>query len=394
MFQYTHEVIINSLTRDGLDRFQPSAGVLQILRSGVYKFEHVVDGKIYKTAGHEGKVSTLELDFTDVSAFAEDGTYRLTIFTKMPNKFLGEYANANWYEFGKPLMVEFECIGSMTSEIVAKKVLSALKLSLPENNQWLKITHNGDPVTLEGITKVTVATKDPYMIFSGTELEYYEPTACDSCVGYYEKKDLSKNVSVENGYEPFATAAWITENLRFPSYPNVRYASPNSDEIPTPGAIYNMYSFAYDVVRKGLGGLSVVGQKTESVTRHIYYVRQDLAAQFEAAIEEAFGYNVVVEDHTTQILGAGTVANDGVAVILKAEVYPYSDKVTFTWSGEYEGSPIPGSDGGSDEVVLDPSTGAITVKSTVEAGAKIKVTATPSDSSYAPETRELTVIEG
>lgn len=96
MFQYTHEVIINSLTRDGLDRFQvPSAGVLQILRSGVYKLEHVVDGKIYKTAGHEGKVSSLMFDFTDTAAFAEDGTYRLTIFTKMPNKFLGEYANAN-----------------------------------------------------------------------------------------------------------------------------------------------------------------------------------------------------------------------------------------------------------------------------------------------------------
>ena len=383
MFQYTHEVIINSLTRDGLDRFQvPSAGVLQILRSGVYKLEHVVDGKIYKTAGHEGKVSSLMFNFTDTAAFAEDGTYRLTIFTKMPNKFLGEYANANWYEFGKPLMVEFECIGAMTPELIMNKVAKALRLALPENNQWLKIT-TGDA------SKVTVQTKDPYMIFSGVDLEYYEPTACDSCIGYYEKKDLSKNVSVENGCEPFATADWITENLRFPSYPNVRYASPNSDEIPTPGAIYNMYSFAYDVVRKGLGGLSVVGQKAESVTRHIYYVRQDLAQAFEDAVSEAFGPNVIIEDKATYIVSAATIANDGVAVELKAEVYPASDSMTYTWAiTDAAGTP------GSEPEGVSMSGAALTATSDADPGTKFYVTCTPSDSSYKPVTREFSVIEG
>lgn len=383
MFQYTHEVIINSLTRDGLDRFQvPSAGVLQILRSGVYKLEHVVDGKIYKTAGHEGKVSSLMFDFTDTAAFAEDGTYRLTIFTKMPNKFLGEYANANWYEFGKPLMVEFECVGAMTPELIMNKVAKALRLALPENNQWLKIT-TGDA------SKVTVQTKDPYMIFSGVDLEYYEPTACDSCIGYYEKKDLSKNVSVENGSEPFATADWITENLRFPSYPNVRYASPNSDEIPTPGAIYNMYSFQYDVVRKGLGGLSVVGQKAESVTRHIYYVRQDLAKAFEDAVSEAFGPNVIIEDKATYIVSAATIANDGVAVELKAEVYPASDSMTYTWAiTDAAGTP------GSEPEGVSMSGAALTATPDATAGTKFYVTCTPSDSSYKPVTREFSVIEG
>ena len=382
MFQYTHEVIINSLTRDGHNVFQASAGVLNILRSGSYKFEHVVDGKLYKTTGYEGKVSSLMFDFTDTSKFVEDGTYRLTIFTKMPNKFLGEYANANWYEFGKPLMVEFSCVGTMTAEILMNKVASALRLALPENNQWLKIT-TGDA------SKVTVQTKDPYMIFSGVTLEYYEPTACDSCVGYYEMKDLASNVKIENGHEPFATAAWITENLRFPSYPNVRYASPNSDELPTPGAIYVMYSFAYDVVRKGLGGLSVVGQKTESVTRHIYYVRQDLAQAFEDAVSEAFGPNVIIEDHATYIVSAATIANDGVAVELKAEVYPASDSVTYTWAiTDAAGTP------GSEPDGVSISGSALTAAPEAVAGTKFYVTCTPSDGSYKPAIREFSVIEG
>lgn len=382
MFQYTHEVIINSLTRDGLDVFQPAAGILNILRSGVYKFEHVVDGKVYKTSGHEGKVSSLLFDFTNTSVFTEDGTYRLTLFTKMPNKFLGEYANANWYEFGKPLMVEFECIGTMTAEILMNKVANALKLALPENNQWLKIT-TGDA------TKVTVQTKDPYMIFSGVTLEYYEPTACDSCVGYYDMKDLSANVKIENGYEPFATAAWITENLRFPSYPNVRYASPNSDEIPTPGAIYHMYSFAYDVVRKGLGGLSVVGQKTESVTRHIYYVRQDLADAFEEAVKEAFGPNSIIEDHASYIISAATIANDGVAVELKADVYPQNDEMTYTWAiTDASGSATTAPEG------VSLSGAALTALDSADPGTEFYITCTPSDSSYKAVTRKFTVIEG
>ena len=382
MFQYTHEVIINSLTRDGHNILQPAAGILNILRSGSYKFEHVVDGKVYKTVGREGKLSSLLFDFTNTTAFKEDGTYRLTIFTKMPNKFLGEYANANWYEFGKPLMVEFSCIGTMTAEVLMNKVASALKLALPENNQWLKITTGN-------ASKVTVQTKDPYMIFSGVTLEYYEPTACDSCVGYYDQKDLSTNVKIENGYEPFATAAWITENLRFPSYPNVRYASPNSDEIPTPGAIYNMYSFAYDVVRKGLGGLSVVGQKTESVTRHIYYVRQDLADAFEEAVKEAFGPNSIIEDHASYIISAATIANDGVAVELKADVYPQNDEITYTWAiTDASGSTTTAPEG------VSLSNAALTALDSADPGTEFYITCTPSDPSYKAVTRKFTVIEG
>ena len=383
MFQYTHEVILNSLTRDGLQAFQPSAGMLKILRAGDYKVEYVVDGRVYKTSGHEGKVSSLLIDFTDTSAFSADGTYRLTIFTKMPNKFLGEYANANWYQFGKPLMVEFDCTGTMNAELVMNKVASALKLGLPENNQWLKIT-TGDA------SKVTVQTKDPYMIFSGVVLEYLTPTSCDSaCIGNYEKIDASKNVKIENGYEPFATAAWITENLRFPSYPNVRYASPNSDEIPTPGAIYNMYSFAYDVPRKGLGGLSVVGQKAESVTRHIYYVRQDLADQFEEAVKTAFGPNSILEDHATYIISAATVANDGVAVELKADVYPQDDDMTYTWEiTDAAGQKTTAPEG------VSLSGAALTALEDAVVGTTFYVTCKPSDSSYKPVTRQFTVIEG
>ena len=69
--------------------------------------------------------------------------------------------------------------------------------------------------------------------------------------------------------EPFATKEWIIENLRFPTYPNIRYNS--AGNMPT-AELYDELAFTYKVPRVGLGGLSGVGQVVDAVTRHIFYV--------------------------------------------------------------------------------------------------------------------------
>ena len=69
--------------------------------------------------------------------------------------------------------------------------------------------------------------------------------------------------------EPFATKEWIIENLRFPTYSNIRYNS--AADMPT-AALYDELAFTYKVPRVGLGGLSGVGQAIDAVTRHIFYV--------------------------------------------------------------------------------------------------------------------------
>ena len=43
-----------------------------------------------------------------------------------------------------------------------------------------------------------------------------------------------------------------------------------------------MFSFDYESPRPGLGGVSGFGQYMVAVTRHIYYVREDLAEKFAA----------------------------------------------------------------------------------------------------------------
>ena len=81
--------------------------------------------------------------------------------------------------------------------------------------------------------------------------------------------------------------------------------------------------------------------------------------------------------------------NDGVAVELKADVYPQDDDMTYTWAiTDVAGSPTTAPEG------VSLSGAALTALESAQVGAKFYITCTPSDSSYKAVTREFTVIEG
>jgi len=85
------------------------------------------------------------------------------------------------------------------------------------------------------------------------------------------------------------TAAWLQENLRFPSYPNLRYAALNEEEYPVNGGLYTQFSFLYCMPRKGLHGQGTVGQALKSITTHTFYVLSSLVDKFEADLKAVFG---------------------------------------------------------------------------------------------------------
>ena len=98
-----------------------------------------------------------------------------------------------------------------------------------------------------------------------------------------DKEEVIADVvkSTVKNVEPFATKEWIIENLRFPTYPNIRYASAST--MPT-ADLYTEFAFTYRVPRVGLGGLSGVGQALDAVTRHIFYVPTTLAEDFKTKV--------------------------------------------------------------------------------------------------------------
>lgn len=265
MFKYTKEVIINSgKMSDGKSRIVTTADAVVIKRAGEYKLNNIVDGKVYETAAKEGVLATLTMK----NNLEVGKMYRISFAVKMLHKFTGDMANANYNEFGKEFLAE------VTYSDV-KNLAKAFELI--RNPEVFSV----NPETAE------ITFNDPYMSVSGVELSIY-----NEATGEYELKGVNEEVaSIGKNTEPFATGEWIRENLRFPSYPNMRYAPLYEDEQPIEGAKYVQFSFAYQSERDGLGGLSGVGQKLAAVTQHVFYVKEDVAELFRMA----FGINNVAE---------------------------------------------------------------------------------------------------
>jgi len=293
MFQYTHELVLNKLNT-AISKVLDD-GKVTIERGGEYDPKFVQGGIIWKTAADEGALDAVVLDVSELSLEAGKN-YALSMFVKLVDPHaLFEYGYPNYNSFGKQILIDFQSVDAATD---AKTILDSI---LPQNMEndltFVKGTVNSNTVVLSvGHTGLR---------FDSLAIAEYDPTTCDSCVGEYltpkvildhaDWKTPAKNATgkselgdaithAEVGVDPFATGEWLIENLRFPSYPNIRWATVGEANRPIPGEKYTMYSFAYESPRPGLGGLSGVGQKMEAVTRHIYYVREGIASDFETLL--------------------------------------------------------------------------------------------------------------
>ena len=284
MFNYTHEVIINSNvgTLEGNKRIGTyddiALGVkhLVIERAGDYRSDLIFprgEGVVFKTPGYDGQLATLTV--TAPASLAAGDVFQFSVFVKLLDPAaIAEYAYPNWASFGKPVVVGFT---HKDGGVFADELLAALKDAIPFNNKFITVAKSG--------TSVVLTASMFGMEFEGAKLEKLIEGACDGCA--FDRYELvADDYATTETKVPFGTGDKLVENYRFPTYGNRRYAALNSDEMPIRGAIYTMYSFAYDSPRPGFGGLSGVGQKIDAVTRHIYWVKSDVVADFDAALAE------------------------------------------------------------------------------------------------------------
>lgn len=312
MFQYTHEVIFNSLTMpDGSERLVRnggSKGPLTIKRGGEYWAAFIQDKKVYKTEGHVGVYELLKIDVEKLAdifpgeegAFMNPGIYQLSIFVKLLDPHaLYEFGYPDYKMFGRHILVGFDVAADDEAADVARKIYESLDLAIRKEELLVGgLDESGDaPIVAEfkeDATVVALRANHFALRFDTVGIAAYDETTCGSCLGEYldavdilnnKKDEFNAAEIVTEGVEPFATGEWLIENLRFPTYPNIRWAAVGAEDRPVPGMVYVQYSFAYDSPRPQFGGLSGVGQKVEAVTRHIYYVPVDLAEKFEQAFE-------------------------------------------------------------------------------------------------------------
>ena len=305
MFDYIHDVILNITSAEDLkDKVfvDSKKKVMTFKRHGEYKLNSVQTVVLTKGTPGVKETLTLHCDGLIKSENVSDGQggtvkvyetglYQLALYVKMPNRFYGEFANANWYAFGKPSIIGFEVTEEMAESgaVLAKKLERLFNLAVPESNRFVSVKVND--------TDLVVTVREEYMHFGDIILEKYDPTVCDSCLGEYKERELVKdevkeghddvkhNYKITPGVEPFGTAEWITENLRFPSYPRVRYKAINGDETPMQGVVYDQISFVYENERKGFGGSDSVGQAITASTIHSFYVPQAYSEQVKTMLE-------------------------------------------------------------------------------------------------------------
>lgn len=298
MFDFQKEVIINSnLLDDGVNpRFMVMDGpvkLFRVLRCADYRKEGLVEGVIYKTPAEKGQVASAAFNLP-----TKEGTYRVVIGITLIGKYLADYAMP-WSNFGKAVLAEFEVSAEdlkKTKEL-QEKMIKAIEMAIPENYRYVR-------VSAEDSDKVLVSCTDSHQVITVAELQEQRGISCpDSCT---EKQYVTVDEAVEvtkNKME-IGTAAWLQENLRFPSYPNIRYAALNEEEYPVNGGLYTQFSFLYCMPRKGLHGQGTVGQALKSVTTHTFYVLSSLVNKFEEDLKKVFGNDsikVVSPDNTELI---------------------------------------------------------------------------------------------
>jgi hypothetical protein len=298
MFDFQKEVIINSnLLDDGVNpRFMVMDGpvkLFRVLRCADYRKEGLVEGVIYKTPAEKGQVASAAFNLP-----TKKGTYRVVIGITLIGKYLADYAMP-WSNFGKAVLAEFEVSAEdlgKTKEL-QEKMIKAIEMAIPENYRYVR-------VSAEDSDKVLVSCTDSHQVITVAELQEQRGISCpDSCT---EKQYVTVDEAVEvtkNKME-IGTAAWLQENLRFPSYPNIRYAALNEEEYPVNGGLYTQFSFLYCMPRKGLHGQGTVGQALKSVTTHTFYVLSSLVDKFEEDLKKVFGddsIKVVSPDNTELI---------------------------------------------------------------------------------------------
>lgn len=298
MFDFQKEVIINSnLLDDGVNpRFMVMDGpvkLFRVLRCADYRKEGLVEGVIYKTPAEKGQVASVAFNLP-----TKEGTYRVVIGITLIGKYLADYAMP-WSNFGKAVLAEFEVSAEDLGKTkkLQEKMIKAIEMAIPENYRYVR-------VSAEDSDKVLVSCTDSHQVITVAELQEQRGISCpDSCT---EKQYVTVDEAVEvtkNKME-IGTAAWLQENLRFPSYPNIRYAALNEEEYPVNGGLYTQFSFLYCMPRKGLHGQGTVGQALKSVTTHTFYVLSSLVDKFEEDLKKVFGddsIKVVSPDNTELI---------------------------------------------------------------------------------------------
>ena len=178
-----------------------------------------------------------------------------------------------------PFWVEFTVKAGDTTDKIAENVAKLIKTNhiFLQDKDLINLTVEGSKLILEGATE--------YQRFRNIEINKF--TMKDDYSEKVAELGDANIVLKERGENAFGTYSQITKDLRLPTAANWQPYHIRKVETPIVGAIYNQYIIEY-VAPATNEGLGAVGQKLESTTTHVFWVKNDesLINEWEKALEE------------------------------------------------------------------------------------------------------------
>lgn len=283
MLNFTQQTVINSS-----DRFkQMGTDTLRIKRIGDYKKANIKS--VFKTVASDPVKGTAVITPTTVDVAS--GDYRLVVYLRLQKSVNSLYANDLVYK-GKPLFFEFKCTG-----VVATDITAMVKAINSQQRMWdngiTYLVASGDATTL------TLTCADEYQLFYHVELQKFTATALNGDPTASQYVPVYKFVNGEAGNDGeivvnqsklgVGTYDMLIQDLRLPTYENTNWISMNKMEMPIVGEKYTQYVLEYEVER-GVMGLGSAGALVTARTTHVFFVKSDLVAAFDAIL------NAIVSD--------------------------------------------------------------------------------------------------
>ena len=284
----TQTIINSNLDPDsgkGVKLFEAAGGVLRIKRDFNFYKNKEGYGKvcaIRKRAGYNATLCKAEVNFAklrDTLAPTKGVAYaRFDIYLGVEGAEPFIYSTP-WVQKGMPFWVEFTVTSEDTAETIANNVAKLIKTNhiFLQDKDLINLTVDGTKLVLEGATE--------YQRFRNIEINKFSMSD-DYSEKVAELGDANIKL-VERGKNAFGTYSQITKDLRLPTAANWQPYHIRKVETPIVGAIYNQYIIEY-VAPATNEGLGAVGQKLESTTTHVFWVKNDdsLISEWQTALGE------------------------------------------------------------------------------------------------------------
>ena len=276
MFNWTTTTLINEIPFNNVEK----AGVLRL---GKHLFEKRWVENIRKAEGHKHELckATIELDGLD---FGTASVARLYIYVGLEGSEESIYAN-DWYRKGMPLSVSF----AVNSD--AAKMAEAIADTIKTFNVFTKVKKvldvkaDGTKVIIEGthehqrLNKIAILVEDT----SEANILHEEKVL----VEYERNRKEAKDVVTINevGVNGFGTYSQLLKDLRLPTANHNHWLSVQKDEMPIVGAIYTQFIINYYAPSTANPSFTAVGNRSMSVTTHVFWVKSDLVEAFETLLK-------------------------------------------------------------------------------------------------------------